>query len=51
MKGVFPEAELNALDKALNFKPSKIEVLKVPGLEAQRHLVFLPYQNFKTISD
>lgn len=51
MKGVFPEAELNELAKNLHLTPSKTEVLRVPGLDAQRHLVFLPYENFKIKSD
>lgn len=51
MKGVFPEAELKELAEKLNLTPSKTEVLKVPGLDAQRHLVFLPYENFKIKSD
>jgi 16S rRNA (guanine527-N7)-methyltransferase len=51
MKGVFPEAELKELAEKLNLTPSKAEVLKVPGLDAQRHLVFLPYENFKIKSD
>lgn len=45
MKGVYPEAELTALDKNTGIKPSKVEELKVPGLPAQRHLVFLPFKN------
>ncbi|NCA26727.1 MAG: 16S rRNA (guanine(527)-N(7))-methyltransferase RsmG [Methylophilaceae bacterium] len=44
MKGVYPDAELAELEQKTKLKPSKVEVLKVPGLEAQRHLVFLPYQ-------
>ena len=44
MKGVYPDAELVELEQKTKLKPSKVEVLKVPGLEAQRHLVFLPYQ-------
>lgn len=51
MKGVFPEAELKELAEKLHLMPSKTEVLKVPGLDAQRHLVFLPYENFKIKSD
>jgi len=51
MKGVFPEAELKELEEKLDLTPSKTEVLKVPGLDAQRHLVFLPYENFKIKSD
>jgi 16S rRNA (guanine527-N7)-methyltransferase len=49
MKGVFPEAELSALAKKHHLSPAKTEVLKVPGLDAQRHLVFLPYENFNMI--
>lgn len=45
MKGVYPEAELAELKKKTNVTPSKVEVLRVPGLEAQRHLVFLPFQH------
>lgn len=44
MKGVYPDAELVELEQKTKLKPTKVEVLKVPGLEAQRHLVFLPYQ-------
>jgi 16S rRNA (guanine527-N7)-methyltransferase len=51
MKGVFPEAELKELAEKLHLMPSKTEVLKVPGLDAQRHLVFLPYENFKIKSE
>lgn len=51
MKGVFPEAELKELAEKLDLTPSKTEVLRVPGLDAQRHLVFLPYENFKIKSD
>ena len=38
MKGQMPQEELDAV----TLKPSRIEELKVPGLDAQRHLVFLP---------
>ena len=38
MKGQMPQEEL----EAVTLKPSRIEELKVPGLDAQRHLVFLP---------
>ncbi|MCB5190972.1 16S rRNA (guanine(527)-N(7))-methyltransferase RsmG [Methylobacillus arboreus] len=38
MKGQMPNEEL----EAVALKPSRIEVLTVPGLDAQRHLVFLP---------
>jgi 16S rRNA (guanine527-N7)-methyltransferase len=42
MKGVVPNHEFENKDfKKLGIKPSKIEVLKVAGLEAERHLVFL----------
>lgn len=51
MKGVFPEAELKELAEKLDLTPSKTEVLRVPGLDAQRHLVFLPYENFKIKSE
>ena len=42
MKGVYPEAELIDLVKNTGVTASKVELLNVPGLEAQRHLVFLP---------
>lgn len=45
MKGVYPEAELAELEKKTGITPSKVEELKVPGLAAQRHLVFLPFKN------
>lgn len=38
MKGQMPQGEL----EAISLKPSKVELLAVPGLDAQRHLVFLP---------
>ncbi|MGY1489140.1 16S rRNA (guanine(527)-N(7))-methyltransferase RsmG [Methylobacillus pratensis] len=38
MKGQMPQEEL----EAVALKPSKITSLTVPGLDAQRHLVFLP---------
>ncbi len=38
MKGQLPQGEL----EAISLKPSKVELLAVPGLDAQRHLVFLP---------
>jgi len=42
MKGVVPEHEFENQDfKNMGITPSKIEVLKVAGLEAERHLVFL----------
>lgn len=44
MKGVYPEAELADLIKKTGVTASKVQVLKVPGLDAQRHLAFLPYQ-------
>ena len=44
MKGVYPEAELADLLAKTGVVASKVEVLNVPGLEAQRHLAFLPYQ-------
>lgn len=44
MKGVYPEAELADLLAKKGVLASKVEVLNVPGLEAQRHLAFLPYQ-------
>jgi len=45
MKGVYPEAELAELEKKTGIKASKVEELNVPGLAAQRHLVFLPFKN------
>jgi 16S rRNA (guanine527-N7)-methyltransferase len=44
MKGVYPEAELADLLAKTGVVASKVEVLNVPGLDAQRHLAFLPYQ-------
>lgn len=44
MKGVYPEAELAELAAKTGVTASKVEVLNVPGLDAQRHLAFLPYQ-------
>ncbi len=42
MKGVVPEHEFETQDfKSMAIKPSHIEVLKVAGLEAERHLVFM----------
>ncbi|MDP3087631.1 MAG: 16S rRNA (guanine(527)-N(7))-methyltransferase RsmG [Methylotenera sp.] len=42
MKGLAPLQEFESADfKSLNIKLSKIEVLKVAGLEAERHLVYL----------
>ena len=45
MKGIYPEVELAELKKKTGVTPSKVEELKVPGLAAQRHLVFLPFKN------
>jgi 16S rRNA (guanine527-N7)-methyltransferase len=44
MKGVYPQAELDELLSKTGLKADKVETLDVPGLDAQRHLVFLPYQ-------
>lgn len=44
MKGVYPEVELAELAENTGISASKVEILKVPGLDAQRHLAFLPYQ-------
>ncbi len=41
MKGVHPHDELAQIE----IQPTRIEPLKVAGLEAQRHLVFLPFQS------
>ena len=41
MKGVYPQEELDKLEIA----PSQVLPLKVPGLQAQRHLVFLPFKS------
>lgn len=41
MKGVQPDDEL----AQITIQPSRIVPLKVAGLEAQRHLVFLPFQS------
>ena len=42
MKGVVPEHEFENQDfKNMAIKPSRIEVLKVAGLDAERHLVYL----------
>lgn len=42
MKGVVPDHEFENQDfKNTGIQPSKIEVLKVAGLDAERHLVFL----------
>ena len=45
MKGVYPEAELTDLAEKTGVTASKVEVLNVPGLDAQRHLAFLPYHS------
>ena len=47
MKGVYPESELADLQKKTGLAASKVEVLEVPGLTAQRHLVFLPFKNIE----
>jgi 16S rRNA (guanine527-N7)-methyltransferase len=42
MKGVIPEHEFEHQDfKSANVQVNRIEVLKVAGLDAERHLVFL----------
>ena len=41
MKGVYPQEELDKLE----IIPSQVLPLKVPGLQAQRHLVFLPFKS------
>ena len=42
MKGVVPEHEFENQDfKNMAIKPSRIKVLKVAGLDAERHLVYL----------
>lgn len=41
MKGVYPYEEL----AQIQIKPTRVQPLKVPGLEAQRHLVFLSPDN------
>lgn len=43
MKGVYPYEEL----AQIKFEPTQVLSLKVPGLEAQRHLVFLSPDNLK----
>ncbi|HZV62979.1 MAG TPA: 16S rRNA (guanine(527)-N(7))-methyltransferase RsmG [Methylophilaceae bacterium] len=43
MKGVYPFEEL----AQAKFEPVRVLPLKVPGLEAQRHLVFLSADNLK----
>jgi 16S rRNA (guanine527-N7)-methyltransferase len=45
MKGVYPETELADLAAKTGVTASKVEVLTVPGLDAQRHLAFLPYHS------
>lgn len=42
MKGVYPYDEL----AQLKMEPSQVVPLTVPGLQAQRHLVFLPFNHF-----
>jgi len=42
MKGVYPEQELAQLEAETGLAPTGIIALQVPGLDAQRHLVFLP---------
>ena len=44
MKGVYPEAELADLAKETGLTASKVEVLNVPGLDAKRHLAFIPFE-------
>lgn len=44
MKGIYPEVELRELAAKTGVTASKVEVLNVPKLNAQRHLAFLPYQ-------
>ena len=43
MKGVYPQEELDKLD----IVPSQVLPLQVPGLQAQRHLVFLPFKQIQ----
>lgn len=43
MKGVYPFEELSQI----NSEPVRVVPLQVPGLEAQRHLVFLSRDNLK----
>jgi len=45
MKGVYPEGELAQIDA----KPSQIVPLSVPGLDAQRHLVFIPFSHLGVV--
>lgn len=47
MKGVYPADELAALKTKTQQVPSFVHELKVPGLDAKRHLVILP-NNLKT---
>ncbi len=42
MKGIYPEDELVQLKVKTQLVPSQVIELKVPELEAKRHLVFLP---------
>jgi 16S rRNA (guanine527-N7)-methyltransferase len=46
MKGVHPYDEL----AQLGFESTKVVPLKVPGLQAQRHLVFLPFSDVKLMA-
>lgn len=46
MKGQMPQGELGAIA----LKPSRIAELIVPGLDAQRHLVFLPVRQIEMSS-
>lgn len=45
MKGVYPYDELSQM----NVQPEEVISLKVPGLHAQRHLVFLSFGAFKAV--
>lgn len=47
MKGVYPTDELAALKAKTQLVPTFVHELKVPGLDAKRHLVILP-NNLKT---
>jgi 16S rRNA (guanine527-N7)-methyltransferase len=42
MKGLYPVDELAALKEKTELEPSVVHELKVPGLDAKRHLVILP---------
>jgi len=44
MKGIYPEKELAELDPS--FKVKWVKELKIPGLDAQRHLVCVQYAIF-----